>query len=122
MLSQAQLDPISHRCAAALLKAAGIKLPTPFIPTTRTYPSAEVTVATWAKLDGCTGELAPSGESDLDTKLDGKETARRAYTCDGAAVELWTIRGGGHEPAFGSSFGDEVYAFLKAHPKDSASR
>ena len=121
-------DPLVHisggaidDATLALIKEAGIKLPTPFIPIKRQYPSAEVTVATWAKLDGCTGELAATGELDLDTKLDGNETTRRAYTCEGAAVELWTVRGGGHMPAFGAAFGDEIYSFLKAHPKDSAS-
>lgn len=85
------------------------------------YPSAPVTVATWAQKNGC--EAAPStqaGAKDLVASLAGDETDVTSYggcTKNGAA-ELWTIHGAGHIPDFGTGFGKAIWeGFLKAHAK-----
>ena len=83
------------------------------------YPSAEETVADWAKLDGCTGVLTDSGKTlDLDSDLAGSETTVSKYTgCPtGLSVELWTIKGGPHAPTFGPAWGPSVLDFLEGHP------
>ena len=90
------------------------------------YPSAKQTVATWAKKNGCTGDLTATGERiDLVTDIEGAETVKAAYGgCPGnAAVELWTVEKGGHIPTFQNvpsvspNWGEEVFAWLSAHPK-----
>jgi polyhydroxybutyrate depolymerase len=60
-------------------------------------PSAEKSVAAWAKLDACTGDAAPSEPLDLDPRVPGAETQVTSYAgCSGHRVELWRIPGGDH--------------------------
>jgi polyhydroxybutyrate depolymerase len=87
------------------------------------YPSAAETMATWAGLNGCGGELeATDTRMDLESSLDDDETrVDRVADCPGAAsdVELWTIGGGGHIPAFVQpTWRDSIVDFLLAHPKE----
>lgn len=83
------------------------------------YPSAKETVAQWAQRDGCSGSLVAGGaDVDLVTSLPGAETLIERYAgCAKGAVELWTVKGGGHAPAFGPSFGPALWGFFEAHPK-----
>lgn len=83
------------------------------------YPSEAETMAAWAGHDGCTGALGPAGaDLDLDGSIAGAETSRQAYGgCGDSAVELWTIRGGKHVPAFVDGFATTIYEWLSAHPK-----
>jgi polyhydroxybutyrate depolymerase len=81
------------------------------------YPSAKETVAAWAAINGCTGDLAPKDPVDLETRVAGAETKVEKYDGCKAAVELWTIRGGGHIPSVAASFGETLYGFLAANPK-----
>lgn len=87
---------------------------------TSAYPSALQTVATWAQKNACRGGLEPAGtDKDLDTGIPGTETRAESYAgCPpGGAVGLWTIRGGAHVPALGSTWEDELWTYFKAHPK-----
>lgn len=73
------------------------------------YPSAEVTVARFGERNGCTGsEMVES--IDLDSSLDGAETAVTRYTgcTEGVGAELWTIEGGAHLPALQPDASDQV--------------
>ncbi len=85
------------------------------------YPSATATVATWAALDGCgDGPLAaPGAPLDLDVAVPGDETTvAPAPGCPaGVGVELWTVDGGGHAPAFAPAFLPAVFDFLEAHAR-----
>lgn len=84
------------------------------------YPSAKDTVATWANRNGCLGRLGYAGKRiDLDGVIPGAETKIEEYTgCPASgAVELWTIEGGSHVPAFSSYWPAAIYDFLMAHPK-----
>ncbi|MGE5184066.1 MAG: alpha/beta hydrolase family esterase [Acidobacteriota bacterium] len=108
---------------ARLAKMIGTSLP-PLVPGPRAYPSAHETVARWAKLDGCTGPLAPNATLDLDTAVSGAETEVAAYggCADGTAVELWTMHGVDHMPDLAKrpappSFMEAVWAFFAAHPR-----
>jgi polyhydroxybutyrate depolymerase len=85
-----------------------------------TYPSADTTLADWAKLDHCNG--APDTTApplDLDTGLAGAETSVTRYpTCVlGSSVELWKIQGGAHAPQLSPTFTSSVLDFLMAHHK-----
>lgn len=84
------------------------------------YPGARETVGIWANRNGCTGRLAYGGKRlDLETLLPGAETKIEEYGgCPAnGAVELWTIEGGSHVPAFTSFWPTAIYDFLMAHPK-----
>lgn len=85
------------------------------------YPSAKVTMSTWAGYDGCATTLDTSAPSlDLDDTLAGDETTVSKYAsgCKSAsAVELWSIAGGKHLPNFSTSFAPKMLDWLFAHPK-----
>jgi len=87
------------------------------------YPGAVETVGDWAGKDGCNGSLAATGRKlDLDRTVAGDETVEEATTgCPaGTAVELWTIEGGGHVPAFNENWAPSIWAFMATHPKAAA--
>ena len=90
-------------------------------PTSRAYPSAAVTVGTWAALDHCAGSLTDDGQSfDLVPALAGSETTvQKSARCPpGVDAELWTIRGGAHVDTLSAdTFGALVWSFLHGHPK-----
>jgi hypothetical protein len=77
-------------------------------------PSAPDSIATWASKNGCTGGLAPTGQSfDLDSSLPGAETDRAAWSCPAGAAVLETIHGGGHLPRFRQpDWGNHVFDWL----------
>lgn len=88
--------------------------------TTGAYPSAADTVGLWRRLDGCTERADTSAAPiDLDANLAGAETSVTAYATgcrDGARVELWSIKDGGHIPPLTASFAPAVVDFLLARP------
>ena len=88
------------------------------------YPGAAKTAETWATYDGCGTSPSPlSARVDVDAFLtDGADPAETSVAewsgCrSGAAVQLWTIPGGGHAPDISSSFADSVLDFVADHPK-----
>jgi polyhydroxybutyrate depolymerase len=83
------------------------------------YPGAVDTVGAWAGKNGCSGSLTATGRRlDLDTYVAGEETTVERYTgCTGIDVELWTIEGGGHVPAFNGQWAESIWAFMAGHPK-----
>jgi polyhydroxybutyrate depolymerase len=61
------------------------------------HPSAEKSLAYWAKYDACSGDAVPTRHLDLDPGLPGAETEVRSYPgCSGRRVELWRIPAGNH--------------------------
>jgi polyhydroxybutyrate depolymerase len=80
-------------------------------------PSAPETVATWAQKNGCTGDLADTGETkDLDFIVDGPETHVSKYTCTNGAAELWTMKGVGHLPNVRQpDWGNALWSFLSRY-------
>jgi polyhydroxybutyrate depolymerase len=88
---------------------------------TGVYPSEATTMATWAGKNGCTGQLAATGQTlDLDSTITGNETVVATYGgCpSGIDVQLWTIQGGTHVPFLNvPQWGDLVWGFMSAHPK-----
>jgi polyhydroxybutyrate depolymerase len=61
------------------------------------HPSAEASVAYWAKADGCSGGAEPAHDLDLDPRVPGAETQVLRYGgCGERNVELWRILGGDH--------------------------
>jgi polyhydroxybutyrate depolymerase len=81
------------------------------------YPGAVETVGAWAAKDGCTGSLTATGQRlDLDASVPGEETTIERYpSCAGVDVELWTINGGRHVPAFNDHWAEAIWDFLAGH-------
>ena len=92
-------------------------------------PSARTTVRDWATFDGCA--LSPAGAGRLDVATDantpsgssplpGAETRVLTFhqNCKaGSEVQLWTVEGAGHVPAFAAEFARDLVDFLLSHPK-----
>jgi polyhydroxybutyrate depolymerase len=81
-------------------------------PLTGGYPGAEETVARWVAYDRCDDESTELAPIDVETSLEGAETAREAWSCPEAAVELWTVHGGGHRLEVDLDFAAEVVHWL----------
>ncbi len=82
------------------------------------YPGAEDVVRRWARRAGCDVE-APAAPPplDIDSGIDGAETEvlRWAERCEAAvAVELWTIKGGGHEPDGAEALAVQIVDWLQS--------
>jgi polyhydroxybutyrate depolymerase len=83
------------------------------------YPSAADSVAGWARSNGCgttpDGNLPPV---DIDADIAGSETTIARYPCpNGGAAELWTVKGGPHQPSLATGAPERMWGFLSAHPK-----
>jgi poly(3-hydroxybutyrate) depolymerase len=85
------------------------------------YPGATDTARRWLELDGCDPALTETTRTvDADIDVDGargpaETTVAEATGCDpGGGVELWTMHGVGHVPAFSRTFPDAVLDFLLA--------
>jgi polyhydroxybutyrate depolymerase len=95
---------------------AGIALPKE-LNLTR-YPAARASLEPWRRKGGCGPTAVANEPLDLDTKLPGAETTVERWPgCRGGAVELWTIRGGGHGPDLAPDWGERILGFLADHPK-----
>ena len=75
-------------------------------------------VRRWASRAGCDVE-APAAPPplDIDSGIDGAETEvlRWAERCEAAvAVELWTIKGGGHEPDGAETLAVQIVDWLQS--------
>ena len=73
---------------------------------------------------GGRGEIVEAGTLDLDSALPGEETVlTRVDGCpDGIGLELWTVRGGSHNPDIRFADGSRpmsagIIEWLFAHPK-----
>jgi polyhydroxybutyrate depolymerase len=82
-------------------------------------PGAVESLAQWSELDGCTGTLEAAGTLDIESTLDGAETAVEvtAGCPDGLGVDLWRLEGGSHLPVFDPSFADALWDWFSAHPR-----
>jgi len=86
------------------------------------HPSAPETFHDWAERLGCQAQTKPKAKQkttavDLDPRLPGAETTIESYVdCPHGSVELWTVRGGGHQVATPAML-ERVGEFLASHPK-----
>lgn len=80
-----------------------------------TYPSADATIAHWAKVNGCQAEPVSSAPfTILKRSRKPETTALRFPDCRaGARTELWKIEGGGHIPMFSQDFVPKVLDFME---------
>lgn len=82
------------------------------------HPSAPETFHDWAERLGCPAQAKEKKTAvDLDPRLPGAETTIESYAdCPHGSVELWTVRGGGHQVATPAMLA-RVGEFLVSHPK-----
>ncbi|HET9520465.1 MAG TPA: PHB depolymerase family esterase [Candidatus Limnocylindrales bacterium] len=83
------------------------------------YPGAAETARLWLGLDGCDPALTETTRRiDAVVDIDGSDgpaetTIAESTACDpGGRVELWTMHGVGHVPAFSDAFPEAVLDFL----------
>jgi polyhydroxybutyrate depolymerase len=79
-------------------------------------PSAEETARASARANGCRATESPAGAPlDLDVHVEGAETTRVRFDgCpEGAAVELWTVRGGAHASRATEEWAEAMWGFLE---------
>jgi polyhydroxybutyrate depolymerase len=84
------------------------------------YASADVTLAFWAKAEGCSGVKTSGKPLHLTCNSTAAETSVFSYAgCPaGIGVEHWKLEGIGHVPNFAlPAWPDAVLDFLWAHPK-----
>jgi polyhydroxybutyrate depolymerase len=89
-------------------------------PPDPTVPSARETVGVWGRNNHCTGMLVPTGQTlDMDRLVEGAETAVEGYAnCpSGIAAELWTMKGGNHNPDPTFDFAPSLFKFLNDHAR-----
>jgi polyhydroxybutyrate depolymerase len=82
------------------------------------HPSAPQTFYDWAERLGCPAEAkAKTTAVDLDPRLPGAETKIESFAdCAHGSVELWTVRGGGHQVATPAML-ERVGELLAQHSK-----
>jgi polyhydroxybutyrate depolymerase len=83
-------------------------------------PGAQETGQIWAAKNGCMDTPDTTAPAvDLVTDLPGAETTKEIYKgCKAnGEVQVWTIHGGPHSPAFNDTWAPTVIDFLMAHPK-----
>lgn len=81
------------------------------------YSTAMPSEQQWATHDGCDPTLAAAGPAlNLDGTSPDDETTPMAAGCPaGVDLELWTMQGIGHIPAFTAQFEPTIWAWLGAH-------
>jgi polyhydroxybutyrate depolymerase len=81
-------------------------------------PTASDSVAQWASHDTCASTSTAGAPRDLDTNVPGAETttATEDGCPTGTTVELWSIQGSTHIPAFDQhTIGTTILDYLQAH-------
>jgi polyhydroxybutyrate depolymerase len=84
------------------------------------YPSANQTVKSWAKINGCKiGPIKSKKKLGIEKSSKNLETSVLTFSkCkSSASVQLWSMSGVGHTPKFNETFSQKALQFLLDHPK-----
>ena len=81
------------------------------------HSSAPDTAKYWAQRLGCSGELHDAPSIDLEPYLADRETTVQRFDACRGAVELWTVKGGGHYVALQPPALEAMWSFVLTHPK-----
>jgi polyhydroxybutyrate depolymerase len=101
-------DPIVHYAGGTVFDRTDVTA----------HTSAPETAKFWAQHLTCTGELHDVQTLDLEPYVKADETTVQRYDGCRGAVELWTVKGGGHYVALQPPALDAIWSFVLAHPKD----
>lgn len=86
----------------------------------RRYPSAQQTLETWARYNGCSpspDSPAPAPRTIVKDLPDATVTSYSEGCESGGRSELWSQPEGVHVPAWSDTFAQQVIDWLQAHPK-----
>jgi non-ribosomal peptide synthetase component F len=81
------------------------------------HAAAPDTVNFWAQRLSCKRSARAAESIDLEPHLPDRETSVQRFEDCRGAVELWTVKGGGHYVALQPPAIDAIWSFLRAHPK-----
>jgi len=100
-------DPIVHYAGGTVFDRTDVEA----------HGSALDTVKYWAQRLSCSGTPHSVSQIDLEPHVPERETSVQRYDDCRGAVELWTVKGGGHYVALQPPALEAIWAFLQAHPK-----
>lgn len=81
------------------------------------HASAPETAKFWAQRLSCSSGPRTVNSIDLEPHVPDRETSVQRYDDCRGAVELWTVKGGGHYVALQPPAIDAIWNFVQAHPK-----
>jgi polyhydroxybutyrate depolymerase len=103
-------DPVVHYAGGTVFDRTDVEA----------HASAEDTARYWARQLSCNGEPRKVNQIDLEPHVPERETSVQRYDACRGAVELWTVRGGGHYVALQPPALEAIWSFVQAHPKGGA--
>ncbi len=105
-----EADPIVHYAGGSVFDRSDVEA----------HASALDTAKFWAQHLACAGALREVNQIDLEPYVPERETTVQRYDDCRGAVELWTVRGGGHYVALQPPALEAIWGFVQAHPKGGA--
>ena len=103
-------DPIVHYAGGSVFDRADVEA----------HVSAVDTAKYWAQRLSCQGAPRTLTPIDLEPHVPDRETSVQRYDDCRGAVELWTVKGGGHYVALQPPALEAMWGFVQAHPKGGA--
>jgi polyhydroxybutyrate depolymerase len=103
-------DPIVHYAGGTVFDRTDVDV----------HTSALDTVKYWAQRLSCSGAAHPVNQIDLEPYVPERETSVQRYDDCRGAVELWTVKGGGHYVGLQPPALEAIWGFVQAHPKGGA--
>ncbi|HKO51691.1 MAG TPA: PHB depolymerase family esterase [Polyangiaceae bacterium] len=100
-------DPVVHYAGGTVFDRSDVE----------THVSAPDTAKYWAGRLSCGGKLRTVNRIDLEPHLPERETSVQRYDDCRGAVELWTVKSGGHYVALQAPALEAIWGFIQAHPK-----
>jgi len=100
-------DPIVHYAGGTVFDRTDVQA----------HPSAPDTVKFWARHLSCGGTPRTVTSIDLEPHVPDRETTIQRFDDCRGAVELWTVKGGGHYVALQPPALEAIWSFVQAHPK-----
>jgi polyhydroxybutyrate depolymerase len=100
-------DPVVHYAGGTVFDRSDVSA----------HTSAAETAEYWAQRLSCSGEAHAAETLDLEPYVAERETSVQRYDGCRGAVELWTVKGGGHYVALQPPALEAMWAFIQAHPK-----
>lgn len=103
-------DPIVHYAGGTVFDRTDVEA----------HVSAVDTAKYWARQLSCGGPARTVASIDLEPYVPERETSVQRFDDCRGAVELWTVKGGGHYVALQPPAIDAIWSFIQAHPKGGA--
>ena len=103
-------DPVVHYTGGTIFDRSDVAA----------HGSAPETAKYWAERLSCNPTPRALNQLDLEPYVPERETSVQRFDRCRGAVELWTVKGGGHYVALQPPALEAIWAFVQAHPKGGA--